>query len=141
MFGWGVDGKVTKDRFDLIFQWSAFDFDRPSTQPAATFPHQTSGGFVQVDTRLLRGVPKSDNGLVGPESELILAVRWEWCDTNERVTGSDPNDDNRALVAGLAFRFTPKTVVRVERRSQTTSFNGPGPEDLGQWVLSLSTYF
>ena len=141
MFGWGVDGKVTRDRFDLIFEWVAFDYDRPATQPAATFPHQTSGAFVQLDTHLLRGLPKSANGIVGPESELILAARYEWCDTNERVTGAAIEDDCRAIVVGLAFRFTPKTVFRVERRSETTSFDGPGPEDLGQWVISLSTYF
>jgi hypothetical protein len=141
MAGWGIDGKVTKGRFDLIFEWANFHYDRPPSQDPAVFPHQTNGGFVQVDTRLLRGLPKSGNGLVGPASELILAVRCEWCDTNERVTGAHLNDDSRALVAGLAFRFTPKTVVRVERREERTRFEDVGAEDRGQWVVSLSTYF
>jgi hypothetical protein len=141
MAGWGVDGKVVKDRFDLIFEWTAFHYDRPPAQDPALFPHQTNGGFVQVDTHLLRGLPKSANGLVGPTSELILAARYEWCDTNERVKGAAIEDDCRAIVVGLAFRFTPKTVVRIERREERTRFDAAGAEDLGQWVVSLSTYF
>jgi hypothetical protein len=141
MTGWGLDGKVSVGRFDLLGEWAAFHYARPSYQPAATFPRQTNGGFLQVDTHLLRGLPASENGLVGPSSELILAVRIEWCDLNERVHGASMNDDSRALTIGLAFRFTPKTVVRLERKEERTDFNGPGAEDRGQWVLSLSTYF
>jgi hypothetical protein len=141
MLGWGVDGKVTKGRFDLIFEWCHFHYDRPATQSPLTFPHQQTAGFVQVDTHLVRGFPKSKNGLVGPASSLIFATRFEWCDTNERVTGAAIQDDCTALVFGLAFRFTPKTVVRVERRQERTRFDAPGAEDLGQWVVSLSTYF
>lgn len=141
MTGWGIDGKVAKDRFDLIYEWAHFHYDRPASQPVATFPRQTNGGFVEVDTRLHRGFPKSESGITGPMSELILAVRYEWADLNERATGGSMADDTRAWTVGLAFRFTPKTVVRVERKEERTRFDGPGPEDLGQWVVSLSTYF
>lgn len=141
MTGFGVDGKLTRDRFDLIFEYARFDYDRPSYQPAALFPRGTSGGFVQLDTRLLRGLPASGNGLVGPSSELILALRWEFADTNDRVVGAHPNDDSRALTVGLAFRFTPKTVVRLERKMERTSFRAPAGTDYDQWVLSVSTFF
>jgi hypothetical protein len=141
MTAWGVDAKLTKGRFDLVGEWTAFHYARPSSQPAATFPSQTEGAFVQVDTRLLRGLPKSKNGIVGPSSELILAVRWEYADLNERVTGAAAADDSRALTIGLAFRFTPKTVLRIERKEERTSFRGAGRNDLSQWVASLSTYF
>jgi hypothetical protein len=141
MTGWGVDAKFTKGRFDLFGEWANFHYERPDSQPAATFPRQTNGGFLQVDSRLLRGLPKSKNGIVGPESELILAVRYEWCDLNERVSGAAAEDDSRALTVGLAFRFTPKTVVRLERKEERTSFRGPKGDNRSQWVVSLSTYF
>ncbi|NUN53739.1 MAG: hypothetical protein HUU06_13280 [Planctomycetaceae bacterium] len=141
MTGWGLDGKVTKDRFDLLFEVARFDYDRPGSQDPADFPRGTNGAFFQLDTRLLRGLPASDNGLVGPTSELILALRWEYADTNDRVTGASPQDDSRALTVGLAFRFTPKTVVRLERKMETTSFREPASADHDQWLLSLSTYF
>jgi hypothetical protein len=141
MMGWGIDGKLTKGRFDLIGEWVNFHYARPDSQPVADFPTQTSGAFLQVDTHLYRGLPPSKNGIVGKDSELILAVRYEWCDLNERVTGASLEDDSRALTVGLAFRFTPKTVLRVERKEERTSFSGPGANDRSQWVVSLSTYF
>jgi hypothetical protein len=141
MTAWGVDGRFTKGRFDLMGEWTAFHYDRPRTQPSATFPRQTNGAFLQLDTHLVRGFPRSANGIIGPESELILAVRYEWADLNESVSGASPEDDSRALTVGLAFRFTPKTVVRVERKEERTSFDGPGGRNRSQWVLSLSTYF
>jgi len=141
MTGFGLDGKITKDRFDLIFEWTRFDYDRPASQAAALFPHGAEGGFIQLDTRLLQGLPASENGLTGPSSELVLAVRWEYADTNDRVTGAARQDDSRALTVGLAFRFTPKTVVRVERKMERTSFREPAGTDHDQWVFSLSTYF
>jgi hypothetical protein len=141
MTGWGLDGKVTKGRFDLIFEWTALHYDRPASQPPAALPRQTSGAFYQVDARILRGFPETANGILGKSSELLLAARWEQCDLNERVTGASRTDDCRALTLGLALRFTPKTVLRLERKWERTSFDGPGSRDLGQWVLSLSTYF
>ena len=141
MTGFGFDGKVTKDRFDFIFEWTRFDYDRPSTQSAAAFPHGTEGAFFQLDTRLLRGLPATDSGLLGPSSELILAVRWEYADTNDRVTGAAREDDSRALTVGLALRLNPKTVIRVERKTERTSFREPAGTDHDQWVFSLSTYF
>jgi hypothetical protein len=141
MNGYGFDAKLTKGRFDFIGEWCAFDYDRPASQPVATFPHGTSGAFLQVDTRLKRGFEKTENGIVGPASELILAVRYEWVDTNDRVRGASVQDDSKAWTVGLAFRFTPKTVVRIERKFEWTTFDAAGPEQLGQWVFSLSTYF
>jgi len=141
MVGWGVDGKVSKDRFDLIFEYCAFDYDRPASQPVGTFPRGQQSGFVQVDTHLVRGLPKTRKGITGPKSELVLATRYEWCDTNDRVTGAAIQDDSTALVVGLALRFTPKTVLRLERRNERTRFDTVGAEDKGMWVLSLSTYF
>lgn len=141
MTGWGIDGKLTKGRFDLVGEFGAFHYDRPASQPVELYPRQSSAAFLQLDTRLLRGLPESRNGLVGKSSELILAVRWEYADLNERVTGSSPEGDARALTVGLAFRFTPKTVVRVERKEERTSWSGPGANDRSQWVVSLSTYF
>lgn len=141
MFGWGVDGKVSKDRFDLIFEYCAFDYDRPDSQPVATFPRGQQSGFVQVDTHLIRGFPETKKNIIGPATELVLATRYEWCDTNDRVTGAAIQDDCTAIVVGLALRFTPKTVVRIERRNETTDFNVDGAEDKGMWVVSLSTYF
>jgi hypothetical protein len=141
MEGWGVDGKLTKGRFDLIGEWTGFHYRRPSSQPAATFPRRTEGAFLQVDAHLLRGLPESENGLVGKTSELVLAVRWEFSDLNGRVRGASPGDDARALTVGLAFRFTPKTVVRIERKQETSPFPGPAGRDRGMWVASLSTYF
>jgi len=141
MTAWGVDARLTKGRFDLIGEWTAFHYDRPDSQPSATFPRQTNGAFIQLDTHLVRGFAKSASGIIGPESELILAVRYEWADLNESVSGASPEDDSRALTVGLAFRFTPKTVVRVERKEERTSFDGPGGRNRSQWVFSLSTYF
>src|SRR5688572_9293872 len=141
MTGWGVDGKITKGRFDLIFEWANFHYDRPDSQPEATFPAQTSGGFVQLDTRLVKGFPKSKSGITGKDTELVLAVRYEMCDTNEAVTGAHINDDSRILTVALALRFTQKTVLRLERREERTRFEDVGAEDRGMWVVSLSTYF
>jgi len=141
MEGWGLDGKLTRGRFDLIGEWTGFHYSRPGSQPAATFPRRTEGAFLQVDTHLLRGLPESENGLVGKGSELVLAVRWEFSDLNGRVHGASAGDDARALTVGLAFRFTPKTVVRVERKEERTPWKGPGAHDRSQWVVSLSTYF
>jgi hypothetical protein len=141
MTGWGIDGKLTEGRFDFIFEFVNFHYERPATQPPADFPTQTHGAFVQVDTRLLHGLPESESGIVGKSSELILATRFEWADTNERVTGASREDETHAFTVGLAFRFTPKTVVRIERKWEWTAFDGPGVGDLDQWVASLSTYF
>ncbi len=141
MTGWGVDGKITKGRFDLIFEWANFHYDRPDSQGDAAFPAQQSGGFVQLDTRLVKGFPKTKSGILGKDSELILAVRYETDDTNESVTGAHINDDCRILTVALALRFTQKTVLRLERREERTRYEADGAEDRGMWVVSLSTYF
>ena len=77
----------------------------------------TSGNLPQSEdgARLLQGLDVSGNiPLSGVESRFLI---------------------------GLAFRFTPKTVLRVERKEERTSSNAPGHSDLSQWVVSLSTYF
>ena len=138
MAAFGFDGKVVKDRFDLIFEWAGFDYDRPSAQPVASFPRGQSGGFVELDTHLLRGLPPLANGLVGEGSDLVLALRHDGANLNDRRTGASVADDARALTLGLALRFTPKTVVRLDRRTER---NALGTRDLGAWTFSLSTYF
>ncbi len=141
MVGYGFDGKLTRGRFDLIFEWARFGYDRPASQPVATFPTQSHGGFVQVDTRLLEGLGSDRDGILGPSSTLTLAVRYEWNDLNARVHAASLEDDSRAWTVGLALRISPKTVIRVERRMERSAFPGRGSRDLAQWVVSLATYF
>jgi len=141
MTAYGFDGKLTRDRFDVIFEWTRFHYDRPASQDFRVQPTGTHGGFVEVDFTFLRGLPRSESGIVGDRSTLALATRYEWSDTNTRVTGAALEDDARAVVAGLAFRPTPKTVVRLERRWERSSFDDPDARRLGGWLFSLSTYF
>jgi hypothetical protein len=141
MNGWGLDGKLTKGRFDVIFEWTKFDFDRPSSVPLASKPRGLEGGFVQLDTRLINGFTPSQNGIVGATSSLTLALRYEWADTNDRVTGASLQDGSRCIAIGLAFRPTPKTVIRIERREESSSFRDDTANEQDQWILSLSTYF
>ncbi len=141
MVGYGFDGKLTRGPIDVIFEWTRFGYDRPESQPVATFPRQACGAFVEADWRLVRGLPKSANGIVGPSSTLTLAVRYEWNNLNARVTGASVEDDARAVTVGLAFRPTPKTVIRIERKEERSSSRDPAASHLGQWVFSLATYF
>ena len=72
---------------------------------------------------------------------MAFVVRREKVDTNDRVRGAAPQDDERSWTLGINYRPTTKTVIKLEYRWAESGFDGKEGRDRDFFAVEFATYF
>lgn len=145
--GWGIDAQAKQGPWEAMFEYDAFSIDRASGTPPPVLPNGDlgpvrglDGYYAQLLYRLrepwLASLPFADDN-----ASMAFVVRREKVDTNDRVRGAAPQDDERSWTLGINYRPTAKTVVKIEYRWAESGFDGKEGRDRDFFAVEFATYF
>ena len=139
IFAVDYTGSFLHNRLNIKGELAKVKLDVPDTY-IQTYGKTQMGAYVDVVGTII------ERPMLGWENAKInLALRLEYVDYNQDAfveTGGDIADHVRAIVPGISFRPSDKTVFRVNYRFQEqTDFLGNLPSKSAAIQFGLSTYF
>ncbi|MCE9636825.1 MAG: hypothetical protein K8T90_14065 [Planctomycetes bacterium] len=146
MRGYGLDVAARSGAWEFKGEWAHLGVDRRNAAPPIDAlgrlgPVRGLGGsYGQVVYRIreawVKGLPFAEES-----ASVGLVARYDAVDTNDRIRGAAPEDDERAFTLGVNYRPTTKTVIKFEVRFAESEFPGDDGSRRDLVVLEFATYF
>jgi hypothetical protein len=147
MRGWGVDLSGRKGPIEFKGEWAHLGVDResgsaPPIDAAGNLGpiRGMQGWYAQALYRFtdpwVRTLPFADKS-----ASVAMVVRRDSVDTNDRVIGAAPADDENAWTFGINYRPSTKTVIKLEYRYADSSFDGEEGRNRDLFAFEFATYF
>lgn len=147
MRGWGLDLSGRTGPIEFRGEWAHLGVDRqdgsgPPIDAAGNLGpiRGMQGWYAQALYRFtdpwVRSLPFADKS-----ASVAVLVRRDSVDTNDRVIGAAPEDDENAWSFGINYRPSTKTVIKFEWRFAESSFEGEEGSDRDLIAVEFATYF
>ena len=136
--GYAFDLAAKQGPWELKGEWMQLGVDRDSPGPGDV--HGMRGWTAQLLHRWtdawVRSLPFAEES-----ASVALVLRRDAVDTDDRVRGAAPTDDERAWSVGLNYRPCTRTVIKLEFRFAESAFPGREGEDRNQVAVEFATFF
>lgn len=135
--GFAFDLLARKGPFELKAEYVAYRYERDADDPPDAVEGQSAlwleaaWHFFPCAWRDCRSC------LVEDTSHFTLVARWQTMDLDDERDGASFRDDLEAWTAGLNYRVTERTVLRLDH----TWYDADRADDRTEWTFSVSTFF
>ena len=137
LVGFGFDLLARKGPFELQGEYLGYRLERNATDPPGAIEGQYAA-YAQLAYHFFPGFWSCRTSTFQQDTSLFtFAVRWQIQDLDDHVTGATFEDDLQAWSVGLNYRFTERTVFRID----WTTYDPVSGQNQDQWAFSFSTYF